>query len=145
MSSGPAIPRRALQSTSSHSEKRHRLAPPALVQPLSHCLPRSVEYDTEELAHLAPVDAVITPVSGQALPGFELVHGPSASVDLVKRLQPRWVLPMQNGAVDMKGLSAPLITEIGSRADFEGMLRSEGMQCEVLDVQPGKTILLEKN
>eukprot|EP00966_Prymnesium_polylepis_P215570 4992139-Prymnesium_polylepis.1 len=47
-----------------------------------------VEYDTAELAGLQ-VDAVITPVSGQGLPGFELVHGPDSSIELVKRLRPR--------------------------------------------------------
>ena len=101
-----------------------------------------VEYDEEELATCAPVDAVITPTSGQGLPGFELVHGPSASVDLVRRLRPRWVLPMCNGAVDATGLSAPLITSIGTGDEFERGLRAAGVQAQVLEVKPGEPITL---
>ena len=101
-----------------------------------------VEYDEEELAACAPVDVVITPTSGQGLPGFELVHGPSASVDLVRRLRPRWVLPMCNGAVDATGLSAPLITSIGTGDEFERGLRAAGVQAQVLEVKPGEPITL---
>ena len=102
-----------------------------------------VEFDADELARLGPVDAVITPVSGQTLPGFELVHGPAASVELVATLRPRWVLPMCNGAVDATGLSAPLIEAIGSSEEFERGLRARGVSAEVLEVEPGAPITLE--
>lgn len=105
-----------------------------------------VEYDAEELAELTrahgPVDAVITPISGQTLPGFELVHGPSASVDLVRTLAPRWVLPMGNGAVDARGLAAPYVTQVGSREEFESGLRAAGVSAEVLDVVPGEALTI---
>jgi len=101
-----------------------------------------VEFDGAELARLAPVDAVITPVSGQRLPGFELVHGPHASAELVRRLRPRWVLPMRNGAVDASGLSAPLISEVGTGAEFESRLRAENLEAEVVDVRPGAQLTL---
>ena len=54
-----------------------------------------VEFDAEELAAPGPVDAVITPLGGQTLPGFELVHGPAASAELIATLQPKWVQPPQ--------------------------------------------------
>lgn len=102
-----------------------------------------VEFDADELARLGPVDAVITPVSGQTLPGFELVHGPAASVELVATLQPKWVLPMSNGAVDATGLSAPLIEAVGSSEEFERGLRERGVTAEVLGVEPAVPITLE--
>ena len=83
------------------------------------------------------MDVVITPITGQGLPGFELVHGPSASADLVRRLKPRYVVPMCNGDVDARGASAPFIRQIGSRDDFE---RESGL--EVLNVVPGEPISL---
>ena len=48
-----------------------------------------VEFDEAELRRLAPVDAVISPVSGQALPGIELVHGVADALRLVRALRPR--------------------------------------------------------
>jgi L-ascorbate metabolism protein UlaG (beta-lactamase superfamily) len=104
-----------------------------------------VEFDADELATVAgAVDAVITPITGQGLPGFELVHGPDASVDLVKRLRPRWVLPMQNGDVDARGLSAPLIKPIGAATDFQTALEKTSLSThvDVLDVRPGRPISL---
>ena len=89
------------------------------------------------------MDVVITPITGQGLPGFELVHGPSASADLVRRLKPRYVVPMCNGDVDARGASAPFIRQIGSRDDFESMFeRESGPTVEVLDVVPGEPIWL---
>ena len=102
-----------------------------------------VEYDAAELASLAPVDAIVTPTSGQGLPGFELVHGPEASVGLVQLLGARWVLPMDNGAVDTAGLSASLIRRIGSEDEFANRLRAEGIGAEVLDVRPGQPLILK--
>eukprot|EP00316_Scyphosphaera_apsteinii_P024581 CAMPEP_0119318674 /NCGR_PEP_ID=MMETSP1333-20130426/47158_1 /TAXON_ID=418940 /ORGANISM="Scyphosphaera apsteinii, Strain RCC1455" /LENGTH=314 /DNA_ID=CAMNT_0007324905 /DNA_START=108 /DNA_END=1052 /DNA_ORIENTATION=+ len=101
-----------------------------------------VEFDSAELANIAPVDIVITPVCGQGLPGFELVHGPGASVELVKNLGPRWVLPMANGAINARGLAAPFISEIGSRDEFERSLQREKIQTEVLRVQPAVPLTL---
>ena len=103
-----------------------------------------VEFDAAELADIAPVDVVITPTSGQTLPGFELVHGPDAALSLVECLRPRWVLPMSNGAVDAAGLSAPFISEIGGRGDFERRLRASNVagSAEVVAVQPGEPVVV---
>ena len=97
-----------------------------------------VEFDETELTRCAPVDVVITPISGQGLPGFELVHGPSESIALCRTLKPRYIVPMGNGEVDATGLSAPLIREIGSRDEFRRALQAHGsMRAEVVDVVPG--------
>ena len=99
------------------------------------------------LGAAAPVDAVITPISGQTLPGFELVHGASAAIRLVQRLRPRWVVPMRNGANDASGLAAPLVTEIGNAADFARLLqerRKEPTQdVELLSVRAGEPVKLD--
>ena len=102
-----------------------------------------VEFDPDELAQLAPVDAVITPIQGQSLPGFELVHGASASTELVSRLRPRWVVPMDNGAVEARGLSAPFVNEVGARAEFEARLSATGSRtAELVEVRPGEPFTL---
>lgn len=92
-----------------------------------------VEFDAEELAALAPVDAVITPTSGQALAGFELVHGPAAAAALVDCLQPRWVVTMPNGNVDAAGIAAPAIRRVGTQADFKRRIRAANPNAQVLE------------
>mmetsp|Transcript_10051 Transcript_10051/g.33599 ORF Transcript_10051/g.33599 Transcript_10051/m.33599 type:complete len:186 (+) Transcript_10051:645-1202(+) len=101
-----------------------------------------VEFDEDELRALAPVDAVITPTRGQALPGFELVHGPVAAARLVEVLRPRLVLPMSNGAIDAAGLAAPLVTPIGAGNEFERLLAEAGVGAEVLEVRPGEPLTI---
>ena len=106
-----------------------------------------VEFDADELAAKGPVDAVITPTSGQSLPGFELVHGPRASADLVQALQPRWVVPMGNGDVDARGVTSPLISPIGDQEEFARRLanvRGQPPPPKVVDVSPGKPITLRR-
>ena len=101
-----------------------------------------VEFDEDELRAFAPVDAVITPTRGQALPGFELVHGPAAAVRLVETLRPRLVLPMSNGAIDAAGIAAPLVTPIGAGNEFERLLAEAGGGAEVLEVTPGEPLTI---
>jgi len=101
-----------------------------------------VEFDEDELRAFAPVDAVITPTRGQALPGFELVHGPAAAVRLVETLRPRLVLPMSNGAIDAAGIAAPLVTPIGAGNEFERLLAEAGVGAEVLEVRPGEPLTI---
>ena len=58
--------------------------------------------------------------------------------------QPRWVLPMSNGAVDASGLSAPFIREVGTPAEFESGLRAAALsrRPEIVGVRPGEPITL---
>ena len=59
-------------------------------------------------------------------------------MELSRLLRPRWVLPMRNGAVDAVGLSAPLIEELGTEAEFERRLREAKVAADVVDVRPGE-------
>jgi len=106
-----------------------------------------VEYNMKELLEEAPVDAVITPISGQGLPAFELVHGPSDVLRLVQTLQPRYIIPMQNGDVDAEGLASSLVQSIGSPGEFRRILskaqRPDEHKVEVIDTVPGENIVLE--
>jgi L-ascorbate metabolism protein UlaG (beta-lactamase superfamily) len=89
-----------------------------------------VEFNPIELQREKDtVDIVITPISGQGigllpppLPGFELVHGPNDAIRLVDILQPKYVIPMQNGDVDTIGAISPIIQSIGSSNDFQRKL-----------------------
>ena len=71
------------------------------------------------------------------------MHGPRASVDLVRALRPRWVVPMGNGEVDASGATSPLISPIGDREEFSRRLAKRGERPpQILDVSPGKPITL---
>ncbi|KAL3918774.1 MAG: hypothetical protein SGILL_004077, partial [Bacillariaceae sp.] len=97
-------------------------------------------------------DVVITPTTGQALPAFELVHGPKDAVRLVETLQPKFVVPMPNADIDIDGLAAPLVSTVGKENDFEeGLLLarkkrrndSQTVPEIVSGVKPGQDIVLE--
>lgn len=106
-----------------------------------------VEFDVKELRNEAPVDVLITPISGQGLPAFELVHGPSDVLRLVQTIKPKYVVPMQNGDVDAKGLVSSLVQSVGSPEEFRGMLdkaqRPDERQVEIINTIPGEDIILK--
>ena len=106
-----------------------------------------VEYNGRELRNEAPVDIVITPISGQGLPAFELVHGPNDVLRLVQTLKPKYVVPMQNGDVDAEGLASPLVQSVGSPEQFHKLLNKaqqpDERQVEVVDTIPGEDIFLK--
>ena len=99
-----------------------------------------VEFDVRELRSLAPVDAVVTPIVGQTLPGFELVHGPRAALRLVEVLRPRTVLPLANGEIDASGITAALVSQIGDNAEFARLLRQRDLMAEVCAMPPGEPV-----
>lgn len=102
-----------------------------------------VEFNRRELSRLGPVDVVISPVSGQALPAFELVHGPKDTMRLIETLQPKYLVPMQNGDIDTKGPVSRLVSEVGSLGELERRLSSSNVDTElVTQVVPGKGIEL---
>jgi L-ascorbate metabolism protein UlaG (beta-lactamase superfamily) len=102
-----------------------------------------VEFSSEELKPLAPVDVVITPVVGQSVkPGYELVHGPNDALRLIDTLRPKFVLPMNNGDVDQEGPASALVLEVGSVAEFGERLAKEDWAkgIELVQVKPGQDI-----
>mmetsp|Transcript_22479 Transcript_22479/g.31345 ORF Transcript_22479/g.31345 Transcript_22479/m.31345 type:complete len:338 (+) Transcript_22479:95-1108(+) len=105
-----------------------------------------VEYNVKEISREGPVHIVITPISGQGLAGFELVHGPDDALRLVESLSPKYILPMQNGDVDAEGLISGIIKSVGTPNEFQTILervqKSKETKSEVVSVIPGEDILL---
>lgn len=139
-----------ISSTSSASDGSGSGGPSIYIEP-------HVEFNRMELAREAPVDIVITPITGQGLtPLFQLVHGPSDALRLVQTLRPKYVIPMQNGDVDAEGLISSLVQTVGSPKEFEKMLleddkriqnqnKSAGEEpkfIEIIAPIPGKDIIL---
>lgn len=98
------------------------------------------EFDTQELAALAPVDIVITPVVGQFLPAFELVHDGSAALALCRALRPTAVLPMGNGEINAVGCTAGLVRSVGTVEGFERMLEESGIGAGLRRAPPGEPV-----
>lgn len=107
-----------------------------------------VEFNEAELRCLAPVDAVISPISGQALPGLELVRGVTDALRLMRTLQPRWVMPMANGDIDASGVTAALVRPVGTQAEFARQLLREvstgrvGSTTQLVTVAPARPVRL---
>lgn len=100
------------------------------------------EFDPREMASLAPVDVVVTPVVGQGVLGLDLVHSSDEAAQLCAILQPRWAVPLANGDVDADGLLAALIKPLGSEREFESRLRARGCAARVAEVVTGRPVLL---
>jgi len=115
------------------SESQSSLLPSIYIEP-------HVEFNAQELSELGPVDVVISPISGQTLPAFELVHGPKDTMRLVETLQPQYLVPMQNGDIDTEGPVSRIVSEIGSSRDFERRLSSSNLNTELVKLVPGEDI-----
>ncbi|EFJ36420.1 hypothetical protein SELMODRAFT_141274 [Selaginella moellendorffii] len=82
-------------------------------------------------------DVVITPVIQQKLPLFTLVSGQEDAVELAKTLQPRYVVPMNNGDLDAKGILAKLLVEVGTVESFKTSLKEVAPRTQVVEPTPG--------
>jgi L-ascorbate metabolism protein UlaG (beta-lactamase superfamily) len=99
-----------------------------------------VEFQKRALEHLAPVDVVLSPISGQGLPGFELVHGPKETLKLCHLLKPRCLVPIDNGNLHTSGALSPFIEEIGSAREFQKLLQDSGLDTKLVEISPGKDV-----
>lgn len=82
-------------------------------------------------------DIVITPVIKQLLPSFTLVSGQEDAVQLAKTLGAKFIVPMQNGELDAKGLLAALVQSAGTLESFKELLSKEIPNAVVLNPTPG--------
>jgi L-ascorbate metabolism protein UlaG (beta-lactamase superfamily) len=98
------------------------------------------EFDAQELSALAPVDIVITPVVGQFLPAFELVHDGNAALALCLALRPKTVLPMGNGEINAVGCTAGLVRSVGTVQGFGRMLERSGIGAALRRAPPGEPV-----
>jgi L-ascorbate metabolism protein UlaG (beta-lactamase superfamily) len=99
-----------------------------------------VEFQKRALEQLAPVDVVISPISGQGLPGFELVHGPQETLKLCHILKPHCLVPIANGDLHTSGALSPFIEEIGSAREFQGLLEDSGLDTKLVEISAGKDV-----
>ena len=103
-----------------------------------------VEFDEVELRQLAPIDVLISPVVGQFLPAFELVHAADATMRLVEALRPRTLIPMANGDIDASGLTAALVRTVGSEASFRSRLGAAAPTVDMPSVVPAEPLVLTR-
>ncbi|KAJ4869812.1 Metallo-hydrolase/oxidoreductase superfamily protein [Raphanus sativus] len=86
-----------------------------------------------ELLKNERADIVITPVIKQLLPQFTLVSGQEDAVQLAKILKAKFVVPMQNGDLDAKGILAGIIKKEGTIESFKELLSRELPKAQVLE------------
>uniref|UniRef100_A0A1J3HGQ7 Metallo-beta-lactamase domain-containing protein n=1 Tax=Noccaea caerulescens TaxID=107243 RepID=A0A1J3HGQ7_NOCCA len=92
-----------------------------------HCV-----YNMESLKN-ERADIVITPVIKQLLPKFTLVSGQEDAVQLAKLLKAKFVVPMQNGDLDAKGILASIVKKEGTIESFKELLSRELPKAQVLE------------
>jgi L-ascorbate metabolism protein UlaG (beta-lactamase superfamily) len=103
-----------------------------------------VEFSPKELMKEALVDVVITPIVGQGLPAFDLVHGPQDTIRLLETLRPKLVIPMPNGNVQTEGIISPLVQTIGSTSEFRQRLKDSKLSTtKVMDLSPGQDYIVK--
>jgi uncharacterized membrane protein YgcG len=100
------------------------------------------------------VDVVLSPITGQTLPAFELVHGPADTIRLLQTLRPKYLVPMRNGNVQMSGPVAALVSEVGTDIDFQERLQTAtmksssssssfvGSDIQIVEAPPGEDIVI---
>ncbi|GLJ07086.1 hypothetical protein SUGI_0057590 [Cryptomeria japonica] len=67
-------------------------------------------------------DVVITPVIKQLLPAFTLVSGQEDAVELARLLKARYVVPMNNGELETKGLLSSILYADGTIDSFKALV-----------------------
>eukprot|EP00252_Welwitschia_mirabilis_P022853 TRINITY_DN6300_c0_g1_i1.p1 TRINITY_DN6300_c0_g1~~TRINITY_DN6300_c0_g1_i1.p1 ORF type:complete len:334 (-),score=62.50 TRINITY_DN6300_c0_g1_i1:156-1157(-) len=99
-----------------------------------HCVYKS------ELLKSEQADVVITPVIKQMLPGFTLVSGQEDAVQLARLLNAKFVVPMNNGDLDSKGLLSTILSSKGTVESFKEILSKSLPHVQVLEPVPGKAL-----
>ncbi|KAF3785321.1 hypothetical protein EJ110_NYTH28295 [Nymphaea thermarum] len=82
-------------------------------------------------------DIVITPVKKQLLPAFTLVSGQEDAVKLARLLGARFVVPMNNGDLEAKGILSTILRSEGTVDSFKKLLSRELPGAQVLEPIPG--------
>lgn len=90
-------------------------------------------------------DIVITPVIKQLLPSFTLVSGQEDAVSLAKLLKAKFVVPMNNGDLDAKGILSLLLRQDGTVESFKQLLSRELPGAQVLEPTPGEPLNIPVN
>ncbi|XP_020088358.1 uncharacterized protein LOC109710258 isoform X2 [Ananas comosus] len=82
-------------------------------------------------------DILITPVIKQLLPLFTLVSGQEDAVQLAKLLKAKYIVPMNNGDLNAKGILSRILYSEGTIESFKELLSKELPDAQVLEPKPG--------
>ncbi|XP_057854827.1 uncharacterized protein LOC131064629 isoform X2 [Cryptomeria japonica] len=85
-------------------------------------------------------DVVITPVIKQLLPAFTLVSGQEDAVELARLLKARYVVPMNNGELETKGLLSSILYADGTIDSFKALLSNALPHVQILEPSPGSPL-----
>lgn len=107
-----------------------------------------VEFQADELQSLlggTGVDVCLSPISGFGIGGYELVHGPTDTLDLLQTIRPRFLVPMRNGEIDFEGPLAKVVSPVGSSEEFQSLLQQKGtdISTQLVDALPGQDVILK--
>lgn len=93
------------------------------------------------------VDALLVPLTAQDIGSYRFVNGPEEAAKTLEALKPvpRFVLPLRNGEINIKGALGGMLEEKGTVQDFQELVRQRpGLNgVKVLDVVPGQPVRLE--
>ncbi len=97
-------------------------------------------YHAPELQGSGPVDVVIAPIEDLKLPLVgSFIRGGKVTLDLVKQLQPKVVLPTTTGGdIEYSGLLNTLLSSKGGIEDFNKLLSQHECSAQILAPTPGK-------
>lgn len=85
-------------------------------------------------------DVVITPVIKQSLPALTLVSGQEDAVELLRLLKARYVVPMNNGELETKGLLSRILYVDGTMDSFKALLSKALPHVQILEPSPGSPL-----
>ncbi len=95
-------------------------------------------YHSPELAALAPVDVVITPLLDLYLLMAPFIKGGKSALEAVKLLQPQYILPTAAGGdVKFEGLLMAVLRAEGGTESFRQVLAEQHLSTQVIEPVPG--------
>lgn len=99
--------------------------------------PHGFHSETVQAVH--PVDVVITPLINLNLPVLgPFIKGMDSALEVVKWLQPKFILSSATGEVEYSGALNKILTMTGSLDDFRDLLAENHCETQVLDPMPGQ-------
>ncbi|MGV0024051.1 MBL fold metallo-hydrolase [Phormidesmis priestleyi] len=90
----------------------------------------------------APIDVVITPLIGLALPIVgSLIKGTESALELARAVRPQVMLPTAAGGdIVFEGLLLSLLKVVGNTDEFRAKLAQNNLSTRVLEPKPGERV-----
>ncbi|MBW4551850.1 MAG: MBL fold metallo-hydrolase [Aphanocapsa sp. GSE-SYN-MK-11-07L] len=101
-------------------------------------------YHSPELSDLAPVDVVITPLLDLYLLMAPFIKGGQTALEVVKLLQPQYVLPTAaGGEVKFEGLLMAVLRAKGGTEAFRQSVVEHNLSTQVIEPAPGDRLHIQ--